>query len=393
MADTRADRSFKQGDYDSALSILEEGLKEEGDGNDQLLYLLDLGLVAHTAGQIEKSTKYFLESDKIADLKDYTSLASEATSLLVGDNIKHYKGENFEKVLINAYLAMNFAEQGNLESALVEARKVNRKLELMITEGKRKYQLNAFAYYLSGILYEASGEYDDAYIDYKKTHELVPFLPGIGEALWRAAALSRREDDADRWQRNFNLSADTLSRARLLGRGKSKGEIIAIFENGISPIKRAHPQWHSVPKFFPRYNPVEYATVEVDGIDVGRTHVVHDIQSTAIQNLDDDYAGIIAKKIAGVVVKEVVGDQVAKQTKSEGLGFLTKLILHASDQADVRSWQLLPKDLQIARAVVDPGTHAVKLRMAGSRDHGREYLKHVKVAAGGKAFVFFRYMP
>src|SRR5687768_14171886 len=61
---------------------------------------------------------------------------------------------------------------------------------------------------------------------------------------------------------------------------------------------------------------------------------------------------IVAKKIAGAVVKEVVAHQIAKQTKNELLGGLAKLAMYAADQPDLRSWNLLPKDLQIARIIV-----------------------------------------
>src|SRR6185503_7847510 len=145
------------------------GVTKQGEnGRDLLLYLLDLGLSLHSAGRYEESNQAFLKADKIAEIKDYTSLSTEGATLLTSENIKDYKGEDFEKVLINTYLAMNYALMGDYENALVEARRVNHKLHLMVSEGQRKYKQNAFARYLSAVLYEAEGEWNDAYIDYKK---------------------------------------------------------------------------------------------------------------------------------------------------------------------------------------------------------------------------------
>ncbi len=391
MSDHKSDGLFREGRYDEAVASLAPGLKDQGEnGRDLLLYLLDIGLSLHAAGKLEESNRYFLRADKIAEIKDYTSIATEGATLVTSDNIKDYKGEDFEKVLINAYLAMNYALMGDFENALVEAKRVNRKLHLMVTEGERKYKQNAFARYLSAVMYEAAGEYNDAYIDYKKTWELEPATPGLGGELWRMAWLLSMDDQMERWQKEFSLTEADLKAARALHPKKGKGEIIVLYENGISPVKRPNPQFNTLPKFYPRYNPVLSARVTVAGTEGAETYRLHDIEATAIQNLDEKYGGLIAKKLAGIVAKEAAGAAVEKATDSPVLGFLTKVALYVSDQADVRSWNLLPRDLQISRIVVDPGLHTVRVDPVGA---GALPEKTVQVGAGRKVFVNFRYTP
>lgn len=391
MSDTQGDRLYRDGQFADAAEYLRGRYEKEKGSNDELLYVLDTALSYHSAGQYAESTKWFLLADQMAEIKDYTNLAAEAGTLLTSDNIKHYKAEDFEYVLITTYLAMNFALQGNVEDALVEARRVNRKLHLMVTEGKRKYKQSAFARYLSAILYEMQGEWSDAYLDYKHAWELNPALPGIGFDLYRMALADRREEAA-RWKREFNLDDAMVAEAKKRAGKKGKqGEIIVLYENGISPRKHPHPNWHSIPIFQARPNPVTYADVKVNGDVRGRTGVLEDIEAVAIQNLDDKAAEIIAKKVAGAVAKEAIGNEVARQSKSEGLGALVKLLFWVSDQADVRSWNLLPKDLQIARVWVDPGEYDISLALP---EAGRELPgQKIKVEAGRKVFVNFRFMP
>lgn len=393
MSNQEADQAFRGGDFKRSADLLRKGLEKEGDGRDQLLFLMDLGLVLHTDDQLEESTKILLQADRIAEIKDYSELAKDAATLVTSDNIIQYKGEDFEKVLINTYLAMNYAVMRKFEDALVEARRVNRKLYLMATQGKKNYKQNAFARYLSAILYEAAGEYDSAYIDYKKTWELIPAYSPLGLDLWRMSHAMRIKERKERWAKEFNLTQQDQenSIALLEAKNHERGEIIVIFENGISPIKKPHPSFHSVPKFFPRPNPVSHAEVYLDSKKVGPTKTLHDIESVAISNLDEKYAGIIAKKLAGVVAKEVIGDQVAKQTDSPLLGFITKVALHASDQVDVRSWNLLPKDLQLARFTVPAGEHEVKIDPVGMNKEIPA--KRIQVASGQKVFVTFRFVP
>ncbi len=392
MGDTRIDQSFREGKYEAAVLHLEEGIKKQGEnGRDLLLYLLDLGLTLHTAGKFEESNKVFLKADKVAEIKDYTSLVQEGATLITSENLKDYKGEDFENVLISTYLAMNYAMLGDTENALVEAKRVNRKLYLMVSEGQRKYKQNAFARYLSAILYESEGNYNDAYVDYKKTQELEPDYPGLGQDLWRLAWFLHMRDEMEKWDGQYHLTQADHESAKELGASKKrKGEIIILYENGISPIKRAHPNWYSLPKFFPRANPVSIAKVSVNGNEVGETHVLDNVEATAISNLDEKWGGLLAKKIAGVVVKEVLADQVEKKTNSAFLGALARIAMYASDQADLRSWNLLPKDLQLARIRVEPGTYTVKVHPQGVQPLPE---KTIQVGAGKKVFVGFRYIP
>lgn len=393
MSNRAIDDAFYSRDYAGAEKKLQEGLEKEGEkSRDYLLYLLDLGLTQHTAGKYAESVQTLLLADKIAEIKDYTSISKETATLLTSDNIKDYRAEEFEYVLISTYLAIGFAMEGKWESAQVEARRVNHKLEMLISEGKRKYEQNAFARYLSGILYEIDGDYNNAHVSYQKVLDLDPATPGLGLDLWRMAYQLRMRDMMEKWESRFNLSKADLDRQKAFVAKKSEqGEIIVIFQNGLSPIKRPDPGWNAIPKFYPRHNPVVAAKVLVDGVDVGATYRLYDIESAAIRNLDEKWGGLLAKKIGGVVAKEVVGKQIENVTDSPLLGLLAKVALHASDQADLRSWSLLPKDLQILRVPVAAGVHTVRLEGLGDRVWPAE--STVQVGAKRRVFVSFRYVP
>jgi hypothetical protein len=397
MSDTQSDSLFRQGKYAEAAERLKTGLEKKGeDSKDGLLYMLDAGLAYHAAGMYVESNKYFLRADQLAEIKDYTSLATETATLLVSDNIKQYKTEDSENVLINVYLAMNFAFMNKSEDALVEARRVNRKLYMMVSEGKKKYKQNAFARYLSAILYEANRDWDDAYLDYKAAAEIRPEFAMIGLDLWRMANRLNRSEDRERIEKKYTITDEQKKSQSVLTSKNRPGEIIVIYENGISPKKGAHPDLYSVPKFYPRSNPVSQARIHVHGLDVSEefvteTAVLEDIEATAIQNLDEKWAGIVAKKIGGVVAKEVVGNVVANKTDSPLLGALLKVALYASDQADTRSWNLLPKDLQIARISVRGGKYTLRPELIGSNVEIPERTVHVN--PGQKVFINFRFMP
>lgn len=391
MSDKEVDKAFRERRYDDAATRLKVGWEKQGEnGRDSLLYILDLGLALHSAGKWDESTKYLLRAGDLAVIKDYTSLSKEAATLLTSDNIKDYKAEDFENVLINTYLAMNYALQGNFEDALVEARRTNQKLYMMVSEGKRKYKQNAFTKYLSAILYESDGDFGNAYVDYKAVRDLVPDFPGLGKDLWRSARLERIKEDLEQWDEEYKLTDQDHQDAMSVGPTAKKGEIIILYENGISPIKEPDPQFRELPKFYPRPNPVSYADIEVNGQVVAQTHVLHNIEETAIENLDEKWGALLAKKLAGIVAKEAVGYEVGKMANNKAVGDLVKIGFYLSDQADVRSWELLPHDLQMVRIALDSGNYHLRILPHGG---AAGPVQEVSVQAGKRTFVNYRFMP
>lgn len=398
MADFASDQAFFEGRFEDAVQTLSQGLAEQGEeGRDELLYLLDLGLVLHTQGNFEESNHYFLKADQVAEIKDYTSLSTEAGTLLTTDQIRQYPGEDFEKILINTYLAMNYALLGDFENALVEVRRVHHKLNRMINEGQRNYQQNAFARYLSAIFYEIQGNPNEAYIDYRFVQKLEPSFPGLGLDLWRTAWRAGLREKLAEIDREFHLNSEDHRIAKRLASGQGQGEIVVLYENGISPIKRPHPNFYQIPIFYPRFNPVSQGRILLNGLEVGRTARLHSIEMAAIENLDEKYAGLIARKLAGIVVKETLGEQIAKKTDDPLMGLIAKLVMYVSDQADLRSWNLLPRDLQLARFAVSPGRYEVALLPEGASGSHVPWAnlrtQWVDVHAGKKVFVNFRYVP
>lgn len=351
--------AFSSRDFSRSESDYSKGAEE--DGKDQLVYLFERGTVRRAAGHYEDSIKDFLLADKLSEIKDYTALATEAASVITTDAIRQYKGEEFEHVLVSAYLAMNYAALGKLEDAIVECRRVNRKLERLRSEGKRNYELNAFAQYLSGVLYEKERNWNDANIDYKKTSQILPEFSRIKKDLIKGALRTGNDADMNKWRRNFGVDNNDIEEARK--ELKSEGSVVLLYENGFAPEKITSPQWQELPEYRKRYNRHRAANLYLDGNLVARSEILYDVEKVAFQNLKQKYAGYIAKRIAGVVAREVIGDQIDKKTNNSGLGVLFKVAMYAANQADLRAWLTLPKDFQVARAEIAPGKYHATIRL------------------------------
>ena len=375
---------FYRGEYAQAAKDLEAPSQE--DGKDQVLYLFDRAMALQLAGDYKESEKEFILADKMTEIKDYVSLSTEAATLFTNDQIKQYKGEDFEKVLINAFLAIDYAVSNNFEDALVECRRVNEKLYKYKFEAKRDYEQNPFARYLSAAIWEASEKYEDAYIDYKLAAALAPNFPYIKYDLVRLGKRLNRFEDLKEFQRKWgNLDVLTPQEER------RSGEIILIYQQGKNAIKRPNPVNYRFPKYFRRYTMTHRVRIEAANENVSElSHEIYSVADVAIKTLDDAYAALVAKRLVGVVAKAVVADQIAQ--RNQLLGALAWIGMNAADQADLRAWDTLPETLQLARLHVTPGAHTIRIvgLDSGGRPTGEGATVQVDVPAGKKIFLNWR---
>jgi uncharacterized protein len=365
---------------EAAAKIKEKAFK---DGDDQVVYLLEYGTAQQIARNFEESNKAFLRAEDLTEVKDYHSVARITGSLLLNEGMVQYKADDYEKVLINGMLAVNFLMLGRLEEAQVETRKLNDKLYKYRFEGKKNYQQNPFAFYLSALIWEANRNWDSAYIDFKKAFELGTNMPYLKEDLIRAAIAARREEDVAKWRKEFPgvVPADL----------RTNGEVVLVYQQGWGPSKRPHPNFPRIPKLYPNFARTVRARLEVDPGVKEVTQRVVDINDIAIKQLDEQYAGLIAMRAAGIATKAVVADQIRQ--KNQLLGDLAWLASNIADQADLRQWLSLPGSFQIAKVRLKPGKYRVRVVGLDSSDNPTDEFMdwtEIKVDAKRKSFLSWR---
>ena len=320
------------------------------DGDDQVVYLLEYATAEQLAKDYTESNKAFLKAEDLTDIKDYHSIARITGSLLLNQGMVQYKGDNYEMVLINAMLAINYLMLNQLDEAMVETRKLNDKLYKFRYEGKKNYDQNPFAFYLSALIEEQQKDWDSAYIDYKKTYDLNPNVAYLKEDLIRAGIAAQRRDDVDEWRKKW----PEVRPANF----KDIGEVVLIFQQGWGPQKRPNPSFPRIPKLFPLFSNTQRARLEVESAGSEVSQTAMSVTDVAMKTLSDDYASLIAMRAAGIGTKAVVADQIRQ--KNELLGDLAWIGMNVADQADLRQWTSLPSSFQIVKMRLKPGNYRVR---------------------------------
>jgi hypothetical protein len=436
-----------RGDYSAALQLVEREKDRSFRGKNQLLYFLEKGMLLQIEGRYVESNAAFEQAKRIGDALYTTSLSGVGLSMMTNDYALAYAGENFERTLVHLFSAVNYEMLGDLESALVEARQVEdylRKLQVDAGSGN-SYREDAFARYLSALLYEAGGEYGSSLVDYKKAiagyavyadeFALQP-PPSLYENAERVAAR------LGRWAQDDLRALGSPGKVRTIPEGE--GELIILHYNGLSPVKgqtkvaipfseawllvaaiqatadeRAREDINRATAFvgalegvdvisvaFPKYVDRPYRIARMEPLVAKATRItgpelVEDIGAIAEKDLEDRKALIYTKSVARAAIKYAIqkgveaaaresGDQQALLVA--GTQLLGGLARYASEQADKRVWSTLPDQIWMSSMVLPAGVHVLEVDFVTAQSVPVESrtIPNVEVSPGQRRFVILR---
>ena len=419
--------SLAGGHYETALQTLGNARK----GPARLLYLMENGLISHYRGEYHASNRYFESAERLSDRLFTRSLSREVTSLITNDQVRAYRGEEFELAFINYYRALNYWYLNEPEEALVECRKANLKLDRYAAQANydATYRNDAFIHYITGLIYEATGELNDAYVSYRNALDA---YETYHEAFGLAAPAALGRD-----LRRVEIALDFVDDpgeavAARDSHSTGDGELIVFSEIGFVPHKveeeislpiyegddfggkkdrlegvsrkiayrhfKPHYAGESKVKYWlrvalPAYEDVVPRTHTIRVSAAGRqttTTLAEDLSSIAWQTFQDKQPAILARTVARGLVK--YSASVKAKEKSKVLGFIVNLFSAAIETADTRSWVSLPHNVQIGRLTLPAGTHTLTLESLDCRGRVIETgtISDIDIRPGTRSFVNYR---
>ncbi|NDY43439.1 hypothetical protein G3N55_11375 [Dissulfurirhabdus thermomarina] len=398
------------GRYEAACALAEKGEGAYG-RNARLLYLLDTATLDLLCGRPEAAVQLLQRADDLATELWTLSLSREAGTYLVNDYLQPYPGEDYERAFINIVAAVAYLAAGEPEEALVECRRLDEKLTLLDEKygGKNVYKEDAFGRYLSGLIYEALGEPNDAYIAYRKAYEAylayrerygTPFPPPLRRDLVRLAARLGFDQDLAEYRRRFGPVRPRQGAA-------PTGRVVLIHFDGLAPRKvedRAVVPGPSgpIPLAFPRLVSTPFGAGPArlhlirggrDATAAAEPFLAEDVERIARRNLSDRRARVVAKMLARAALKQAAIHQATRRIKDEGERRTARFLLNVAntfiERADTRSWRYLPARIHLVVADVAPGRYTARVTVP---DRPPVPLGEVAVPAGGVRFLFYETM-
>lgn len=384
-------------------------VRESTPGDDTyVLDQLEKGRIAWLAGQDAISKQGFAAADSRLAWEDNQARyrlsqgLAQAGSLLTNDQTMAYRAPDYERTMLHHYLALNYLQRGDAEGALVEVRRANQvqeralkaradevrkakekseeaeaegemrqlmsrgapELDRLIGQVKNGFQ-NAYTFYFSGVLYEAAGDLNDAWVDYQRGYQIAPDNQSLQDALLRLARLRGSPDELKETEKKLGRKAPPLL--------KDQGQLVVLFEDGLIPARREiflplpistssgdfRTFTVAVPYYDNRASDTGPLTVSV-GKRAGRTSSLVRLEALAAKDLQERLPGMLTRQALRLVAKEQLRRSAAKEGGDVG-NLLVGIFNTLSERADTRSWLTLPAEASSWQGVLPAGEVQLQL--------------------------------
>ncbi|MFM7967089.1 COG3014 family protein [Aeromonas sp. A-5] len=384
-------------------------VRESTPGDDTyVLDQLEKGRIAWLAGQDAISKQGFAAADSRLAWEENQARyrlsqgLAQAGSLLTNDQTMAYRTPDYERTMLHHYLALNYLQRGDAEGALVEVRRANQvqeralkaradevrkakekseesetdgemrqlmsrgapELDRLIGQVKNGFQ-NAYTFYFSGVLYEAAGDLNDAWVDYQRGYQIAPDNQSLQDALLRLARLRGSADELKETEKKVGRKAPPPA--------KDRGQLVVLFEDGLIPARREiflplpistssgdfRTFTVAVPYYDNRASDTGPLMVSV-GKQAGRTSSLVRLESLAAKDLQERLPGMLTRQALRLVAKEQLRRSAAKEGGDVG-NILVGIFNTLSERADTRSWLTLPAEASSWQGMVPAGEVQLQL--------------------------------
>ncbi len=448
--------SLRAHDPKGADAIVQQAEKEYGDKS-RVLYGMDRGMTLHLAGDYQQSNTVLEQAEEELDSLYTRKIRTESLAFMTNDTALFYEGDPYEQVLINVLKALNYAVLGQWQDALVEARRIDHRLNVLSdrTKEKNAYRDDGFARYLSGIIYESTGDVNNAFIAYRNAYETYDGTRSWSDTavpsqlradLLRTAEALHFTQELAQYQQAFPDTKWETSQAL-----QQLAQVVVISYNGRAPRKedqfldlpisvdalqlvllnrgfsQANRQSNravdtalyglngrvvrvALPRLARQKTQVPVDTVNLIPDNGARvtlnTELVHNVTALADKALSERMVAITSKAVARAATKFAMAEATTRGAQQAAgkdagpwvgllVGALTKGFAVASEEADKRNWQTLPDEIHLARVWVPPGRYQVQSQSAGgSYDPLKpEAMRTLSLGPGETALLIQRVMP
>lgn len=401
------------GDFEQAEQVIDADKKLQN-GRNRLLYCLDKGVVTHMLGKYGESIEYFIEADHIIeDIRK--QFGTEALALLTNPMAKPYMPEDFEVIMINFYQALNYIALNKWDEAIVECKRANLKLNRLNDQHKdhkNRYQKDAFAHLLMGLIYDAKGDANNAFIAYRNAFEVydtdypeqfnVSLPEPLKHDLIRTASETGFADQVDFYKNKFEIDS--------IESFEDTGDLVFFWLNGFGPVKA---EWGltfsntpgdigwltfhneemgmdfpffvgdlssrdqrkitnmditriTFPKYVPRPPVFDQAYISVNDSLHYNIFQAENINEIANKVLHDRMLRELGNALLRMALKEAV--QKIAENEDETLGFFVSIANALTEKADTRNWQTLPFSISYCRIKLPEGKHELKLNVMNEQE-------------------------
>ena len=375
----RAVEDYLYGDYDRAAAQLRP-LADKTDEN-FVLNNARLGSAALAQYDLDTAENAFLAAYEVINSTGVNSGGRGAAAAIINEKLKVWKGEPFEKAMVNYYLGLIYYMRHDYENARAAFENSLFKLrDYGESKNKddeyRRVESNfALGYLMLGKSFQRLGDEEAARKNFDRAVELRPQLKGLAD-----------------FERN------------------ARSNVLIVVDYGYGPRRITNDFDGAFVGFAPRpqdVGPLPLPRVIVDGkpmppapggADLPPVDLLALAQDKRWQDIDTIRA---VKDIAGSALLAGGGYEAYRATRYNNrhsnqdaaiaAGLIAGgLLLKASSQADTRTWEMLPRTSYVIPLSLPPGKHDITVDFPQTRSHQIQTWRNLDVPAQGEATYYYR---
>lgn len=341
---------------------------------DRLLYYMEKGLILYEAGDYAQSAETLLDAVQFIKDEETLSVSREGGSLVTSERLTVYRGEYAERLLIHTYLMMNYLLLDYPDDAYVEARQALQ----VIDEYPTACQKDFFTRGLIAHCFEAAGDINGAYIEYRKLASDMPDPAPVIPRLFRLARNLGFSDDAEEYAKKLTENEKHT--------GPPAAEAVIFVAQGRGPVKE--PRNIVLPPSI-RFSFVEYvdrnsfySPIGIESLrgPVSAPQITTDVTDVLENSLSERAARIIAKETARAATKEVI----AQQIDDPMVELLVRVAFFLAEEPDTRGWETLPGYLTLISVPLEKSVNSLKV----TDIHGDDPLPPISVTDKRRFYYF-----
>lgn len=376
--------SFTAGNYDDASHLIK---KFEADeiyrSKDAVLKNLEGGMIYHFAGKYDSSNTYLNEAEILIEDAYTKSVSRGIGSFLTNDNALVYDGEPYEDIYLNAFKSLNFLHQQDLESALVEARRMSYKMERLDirlkglvdafsktdssgqswSSGEVNVQNSAFSHLLSSVLFSKKGKSDGSRIEFKKFRSAIKEQETFGNLPKPDPEQLEHVQD----QSSYNVLITAFSGQAPI---KVQEDFRLWLDDGDDDSFYVK---FSLPKLKMYHSEVSSIRIRTDSVTTP-LYLVEEMDEVSAEIYQAKKPIIYTRSLLRATVKATGSTLISSSVKKEhkNWGFLLEILgmigQEASEKADLRGWQTLPGKAWVNTLKLPEGTHDIEIEYVSANN-------------------------
>lgn len=330
---------------------------------DSVMLLLDRAMIRFIEGDTKGSIHDFNLCLDALDYYGQTHLMDTVGQVLLEDSVAPFTGDDYEQLLARLYFAMVLLHEGDTSNAFALLRQAEEWSQEKTSEyaaspatASLKVTENPLGKYLFAALLEKKGDLSNSRILYQEAENLSQGefpVPDLKPKKPTLLLITHNGNSPYKFTQYTDASKVSLIALEIFLCGNGKDFALSSLTGLPTPALAYYPSSEAI--FIPyKINNSPLISKPIFAVD-----------HAACLELQGKMPIIVARSAARYILRRAAVMEAQRRDPNMGvLCDIGMLIVNARTEADTRSWSLLPRQIELARADLEPGSYELQIGQA-----------------------------